>query len=412
MRGVNDDEARAAAAVGARRGLPAAVHRADAAGRPARLGPRHDGHRRGDPRPACRPSSTLTPVGRGRAGQRTRPRSGSSTAAPAGSASSPRSPGRSAARATGSGSPPTDSCATACSPGRSPTCAGRCGPAPRTRSSAPGCGRRCWPSCRVTASTTRASCSRPGRCPPSAADRQRRLRSARRRATRRIGTVWRRNPRVSRKPVRCSRCVVARRPGLAPLRRVQLGVVPGEDPGRGRLAALGRADRRGGLGAHRGCSTELRGEGRCRAATGGAARHRARCADPGRPPAATTARRSGRVLHESVSRQPWVPSMARRSLREVGVRQSARSAPGRRWRTRPTRRGAASARKISTQRSQPWVSTASDEADRPDAHREQVAPGPGVDVVANPPAGTRDLVDRCALDLAAGLPGRRITPSQ
>ena len=27
--------------------------------------------------------------------------------------------------------------------------------------------------------------------------------------------------------------------------------------------------------------------------------------------------------------------------------------------------------------------------------------GPGVDVVANPPAGTRDLVDRCALDLAA-----------
>ena len=59
----------AAAAVGAGRGLPPAVHRADAAGRPARLGPRHDGDRRGDPgRPAGRVRPD--PGGRGRARQR------------------------------------------------------------------------------------------------------------------------------------------------------------------------------------------------------------------------------------------------------------------------------------------------------------------------------------------------------
>ena len=85
-------------------------------------------------------------------------------------------------------------------------------------------GRRCWRSCPGTASTTPASCSRPGRCPPSAADRPdaRRVSSARRRGHSPYGTVCRRKPRVSRKPVRFSRCVshavqVLRRSGACSL---------------------------------------------------------------------------------------------------------------------------------------------------------------------------------------------------
>ena len=52
MRGVNDHEAAGTAALGARRGAVPAVHRADAAGPPARVEPRHDGHPGGDPRHA------------------------------------------------------------------------------------------------------------------------------------------------------------------------------------------------------------------------------------------------------------------------------------------------------------------------------------------------------------------------
>ena len=121
--------ARAAALVPRPR-LRAAVHRADAARRPARLEPRRDGHRRRDPRQRCEQEFVLTPGGASRGGA-PRPSCSSSTAARPRSASSRRSPGRSAATATGSGSPPTARSATACSPARSPTCGPRCAPAPR-----------------------------------------------------------------------------------------------------------------------------------------------------------------------------------------------------------------------------------------------------------------------------------------
>ena len=88
MRGINDDEAPALLRLVPRARLRAALHRADAARRPARLEPRRDGHRRGDPRRAAT-AFTLTPDARGRAAAR-RPSAGSSTAARPRSASSPR----------------------------------------------------------------------------------------------------------------------------------------------------------------------------------------------------------------------------------------------------------------------------------------------------------------------------------
>ena len=54
MRGINDDSVADLLAVVPRPRLRAALHRADAARRPARLGPRDDGHRRRDPRAAVR----------------------------------------------------------------------------------------------------------------------------------------------------------------------------------------------------------------------------------------------------------------------------------------------------------------------------------------------------------------------
>src|SRR3712207_4077284 len=79
---------------------------------------------------------------------------------------------RSAAPATAPGSPPTGRSATACSPGRSPTCGRRCARAPPTPSWPTAGGSPPSASCPGTASTTRASCSRPGRCRPSGADRE------------------------------------------------------------------------------------------------------------------------------------------------------------------------------------------------------------------------------------------------
>ena len=93
---------------------------------------------------------------------------------------------------------------------------------------------------RATASTTRASCSRPGRCRPSAADALARpasvsaseLAGGCRPPTRRTAPSAAGSPRVSRKSRRCSRCSshavqVLRRSG-----RVQLRVVPRQHPGR------------------------------------------------------------------------------------------------------------------------------------------------------------------------------------
>ena len=113
--------------------LRAALHRADAARRPARLAPRADGHRRRDLRQAGRrvhahpghraprQRARRAVPGRRRPGDGGRDRLGD--------------PARSAATATGSGSPPTVRSATACSPARSPTCARPCAAArPTTRS--------------------------------------------------------------------------------------------------------------------------------------------------------------------------------------------------------------------------------------------------------------------------------------
>ena len=167
LRGVNDDEAPDAAAVGLEHGyelrfieqMPLdAQHGWD---RDA------DGDRRRDPRRAA--SGVHADARRRAAGQRAGRAVGSSTAARPRSASSPRSPGRSAATATASGSPPTARSATACSPARRPTC----GRALRGGADDEEIAER-WrgamgPSGPATASTTRRSCSPTGRCPPSAA---------------------------------------------------------------------------------------------------------------------------------------------------------------------------------------------------------------------------------------------------
>ena len=80
MRGVNDDEAVPPAAVRHRPGLRAAVHRADAAGRPARLAARGDGDRRGDHGHAPQRRTCSRPTRPSAAALR--PSGGLSTAAP------------------------------------------------------------------------------------------------------------------------------------------------------------------------------------------------------------------------------------------------------------------------------------------------------------------------------------------
>ena len=82
--------------------VPAPVHRADAAGRPARLAAGRHGHRRRDPGRPVGTSSRSPPQIQPTGDQRP-PRPSWSMAAPAASASSGRSPGPSAGHATGSG---------------------------------------------------------------------------------------------------------------------------------------------------------------------------------------------------------------------------------------------------------------------------------------------------------------------
>ena len=154
--------------------LPAAVHRADAAGRPARLGPRAEMVTAEDILERLSAAPHARPRTPSRAGRRP-PRRWLVDGGPgARSASSPRSPGRSAGPATGPGSPPTARSATACSRARSPTCGRRCATgATRRGAGRPLADRHAGRSCPATASTTRASCSRPGRCRRSAGERWR-----------------------------------------------------------------------------------------------------------------------------------------------------------------------------------------------------------------------------------------------
>ena len=168
LRGVNDDQARGAAAVVPRPRLRAAVHRADAAGRPARLDPRRDDHRRRDLRAP-------------RAGVRAQPRRGA-----AGERAGREVPGR---RRTGDGRRdrlgdpavlrrlrpgPADrrrpGAQLPVRPRRSPTCGGAARAERATRSSPSAGGSRCAARRPATGSTTRRSCSPTGRCQRSAAE--------------------------------------------------------------------------------------------------------------------------------------------------------------------------------------------------------------------------------------------------
>ena len=111
------------AALGDARGRPAAVHRADAAGRPARLA----ALARWSPPPRSASGSARRRAGRGPSRRAARGSAPAELFRVVGtehrSASSRRCPSRSAAPVTGSGSPPTARSATACSRGPSPICA-------------------------------------------------------------------------------------------------------------------------------------------------------------------------------------------------------------------------------------------------------------------------------------------------
>ena len=213
---------------GPRPRLRAALHRADAARRPARLEPR----RRWSPptrsSTASSASSTLTPAERA-AGQRPgravprRRRPGDGRRDRLGH------PARSAATATGSGSPPTARSATACSPARSPTCAPRCAPAPTDEEHRRPLGGRDARQAR------RPRHRRPDVPPARPADvrhrRLSRLSSASGRSRRRRRRPCR-NPRAPRKSRERLPVLVAGQPDLAALRGVQLGVVPEQRPRR------------------------------------------------------------------------------------------------------------------------------------------------------------------------------------
>ena len=90
-----------------------------------------------------------------------------------------------------------------------------------------------WPpSCPATASTTRRSSSRTGRCRPSAADRpwSPPTRYCVSSAPSTCSTTSLRKPRAPRKSDSEPRCSLAREPDLAALGGVQLGVVPAQRP--------------------------------------------------------------------------------------------------------------------------------------------------------------------------------------
>ena len=221
MRGVNDDEAVPLLRWCLGDGLPAAVHRADAAGRPARLGPDDDGDGRRDPRPAggvvhARAGRRRGARQRARGGvagrRRARPGRRHRLGDPAvlrrlrpGPADRRRSDPQLPVRPRGDRPARRDA-------GR------RLRRRPRRPDARPRCSRR-WPG---TASTTPASCSRPARCPRSAAEAWSAGSAGRVAGHSPYGTVCFRKPRVSRKPLRFSRCVshavqVLRRSGACSL---------------------------------------------------------------------------------------------------------------------------------------------------------------------------------------------------
>ena len=135
---------------------------------------------------------------------------------------------------------------------------------------------RCAASCPATASTTRRSSSPTGRCRRSAAELRRSLRSSALERHDVAQEAARAEEVDERLPV-----LVARQPGLAAVRGVQLRVVPEQRPGGGRRAALGgavqrpprRSARRRHGGTRRGLGDRHGNQG-CRTTTGEAVRHR------------------------------------------------------------------------------------------------------------------------------------------
>ena len=258
MRGINDHSVADLLAVVPRPRLRAAVHRADAARRPARLGRLDDDQRRGDPRAARGAVHADAAAGRrpgeraGRAVPRrrwTRDRRHHRE----------RHVRRSARPATAPGSPRTARCATACSRRRRPTCSARCATAPATRSSprliqgemwrkAPGHGigdgrlRPARPADvghRRLTNQPNGSVRRLG--PTAQSDCSVRLLSRRSRGSR-PRPPSRSGSRGSTGTRRATSVVVAGQPDLATIGGVQLRVVPEVRPGRGVAARLGAAD--------------------------------------------------------------------------------------------------------------------------------------------------------------------------
>ena len=165
--------------------------------------------------------------------------------------------------------------------------------------------------------------------------------------------------------------------------------------------------------------------------TGEAGLARSRVESPGyRPDRAMPGSHGGsRPASRSLSRAPAPEPAARRSapsIARIDVTSSAvtrrgragrpqgrrfgqvdRSARGRRWRRRPTGRGARS-RRAMKHPAQPAVGDDGEhEADRADAHGDQVAPGPGVDVLPDAAPGAGDLVDRLRAPSACAEPRLR-----
>ena len=182
--------------------------------------------------------------------------------------------------------------------------------------------------------------------------------------------------------------LVAGGPCLAAVARMQARVVPGQHPGGGEAAGLGRADGGNGFGVAHGRSLPGRVQvvtGRCRAATGGAARHRVSASLTEVTALSASIARFGvtsgtrprnyldiRVVKSCRVLNPFPPAVCQND-REIGQYEGtgdqhpAEPAAGRHG---------------------------TEEASGSHSHREQVATRPAVDVITHTRPGRGDLIDR------------------
>ena len=251
MRGVNDALRGGPAAVVPRPRLRAALHRADAARRPARLG-RHDAW---CPPPRCAtrleerfPLTELPAEDRGSApAERFLVDGGPATVGIIASVSAPFCQACDRVRLTADGQVRNCLFSRTETDLRGPLRDGRPTPSwPRC------CRARCGARPRATASASRASSSPTGPCPPSAADHPpgrppagsaRRAADPSRLGGYRVGAAPSREEAPHREELaQAGAVLLAGQPHLAALRGVQLRVVPQVRPGGGLAAALGAAD--------------------------------------------------------------------------------------------------------------------------------------------------------------------------